>query len=101
LSRTVGWRSSLPLVAIVCAAIVVLVSLAVLPVRSWMAQRESTQQTQEDLARVEGEVAELRTKLDLLQTDGEVERMARENFDLVFPGEESYRILPAAETGSP
>jgi cell division protein FtsB len=90
-------RHSGALVAVVLASIVVLIALAILPVRSWTTQKQATQQTLEELARVQGEVAELQAKLDLLQTDDEVERMARENFDLVFPGEESYRILPAPE----
>jgi cell division protein FtsB len=52
-----------------------------------------------DLARVESEVAELRADLELLQTDAEIERLAREDFDLVYPGEESYRIVPGDDGG--
>lgn len=55
-------------------------------------------QTQENLDRVNARVAELENQLRLLETDDEIERTARENFDLVYPGEESYRILPAPQT---
>ena len=32
--------------------------------------------------------------MDTLKTDEEVERLAREQYNLVRPGEESYAILP-------
>lgn len=79
----------------VSAAIVV--GVAVLPAQTWLAQREQLSETEAELQRTAGEVDRLQTQLDQLQTDEEIERLARENFDLVKPGEESYRILPHAE----
>ncbi|MEZ5342143.1 MAG: septum formation initiator family protein [Acidimicrobiales bacterium] len=75
--------------------VVIIGGLAVLPARTWMSQRTATAQAESQLHQVNGRIAELEAQLTLLQTDAEVERMARENFDLVKPGEESYRILPA------
>ena len=34
-------------------------------------------------------------------TDAEIEQQARQNYDLVMPGEEVYRVLPAPETPVP
>ncbi len=77
-----------------CLAAAVLVGLAIVPVRTWLAQQRKMDEARVELARIEAEVADLETQLDRLQTDDEVERRARQDFDLVFPGEESYRILP-------
>ena len=76
---------------------VVLGALALLPARTWMAQRSERAQVEAELVRVDGEVEQLEAMLELLETDAEVERRARESFDLVYPGEESYRILEKAE----
>lgn len=83
--------------ALAVTSIVVLAGLALLPVRTWLSQRETRAELSDDISRAQGQVAELDAQLTLLETDAEIERLARENFDLVFPGEESYRILPAPE----
>ena len=74
---------------------VVLAGLAVLPARTWLTQRQSMADARTELEQVEADVADLSRQLEELQTDDEIERMAREHFDLVYPGEESYRIVPA------
>ncbi len=79
-------------------AVLIVAGLALLPVRAWLGQRTSITEVDSELSRTEAEIAELKARLVLIQTDAEVERQARENFDLVFPGEESYRILPAPTT---
>ncbi len=73
----------------------IVIGIGLLPARTWMAQRESIADTQSQLDELDTEVAKLEVQLQLLETDAEVERVARENFDYVYPGEESYRILPA------
>ena len=91
-------RVSAPVVLVVVASAVLLVGLAALPASTWLDQKRLTGETRDQLDSVEAEVSELQLKLELLETDEEVERMGRENFDLVYPGEESYRILPAPDT---
>ena len=90
------WHN-LPLLAVMCLSAAVIGGITILPLRTWLEQRELLAQTEGELLEVEGEVAELDAQLRLLQTDEEIERLGRENFDLVYPGEESYRILPAPE----
>lgn len=77
-------------------SIVIVGGLGLLPAKTWLAQRASIAEAEADLVRLEAESAESDNQLSLLQTDAEVERIARQNFDLVYPGEESYRILPPA-----
>ncbi len=94
------WRRlwhNLPAIVVMALAATIIVAVAVLPLRTWLDQRELRAETEAELQTVEREVAELDAQLELLQTDAEIERQARENFGLVFPGEESYRILPPAD----
>ena len=86
-----------PLLLVVGLAVAVLAGLAVLPARTWITQRENMVEVQAELEQIEAEVAGLEAELELLQTDEEIERLAREHFDLVYPGDESYRILPAED----
>lgn len=83
-----------PVAVVLALAVVVLAGLAVLPARTWWTQRQSLNQSRAELAQVEEEVADLRARHELLQTDAEVERLARQDYDLVYPGEESYRLVP-------
>lgn len=84
-----------PVAVVLALAVVVLAGLAVLPARTWWTQRQSLNQSRAELAQVQQEVADLKARRDLLQTDAEVERIARQDYDLVYPGEESYRLVPA------
>lgn len=81
-----------------CLAAAVLVGLAIVPVRTWLTQQKKMDEARVEVARIEAEVAELEHQLSRLETDAEIERRARQDFDLVFPGEESYRILPEAQS---
>ncbi len=83
-----------PIAALGITGAVIIGGLALLPARTWTTQREATEQTESDITFTRQEIAELEARLRVLETDSEVERVAREDFDLVFPGEESYRILP-------
>jgi cell division protein FtsB len=82
-----------PLLAVVVLAIVVLAGLAVLPAKTWFSQRAKMQAAEAELGRIEAETGELERQYQLLGTDEEVELRARRDFDLVYPGEESYRIV--------
>jgi len=84
-----------PVAVVLALAVVVLAGLAVLPARTWWTQRQSLNQSRAELAQVEQEVADLKARQELLLTDAEVERIARQDYDLVYPGEESYRLVPA------
>jgi cell division protein FtsB len=83
------------MVVITCLSLAVLVGLAVVPVRTWLSQKEKTRQAEAEISRIDQDIASLERQLDELQTDAEIERRARQDFDLVYPGEESYRILPS------
>lgn len=89
-------RQALPVLLALVGSATLVIGLAILPARTWLSQRSSRIEAEARLERLETEVDQLDARLQLLSTDSEVERLARKNFDLVYPGEESYRILPAA-----
>ncbi len=88
-------RTSGPTLLGVVAIVGIVVGLGALPARTWVAQRDAIDRTTAELGEVQADVEALQAELDLLLTDAEIERQARQNFDLVYPGEESFRILPA------
>lgn len=83
-----------PMIIVTVLSLAVLVGLAAVPVRTWLSQRDQTQETEARIAEVEQDISSLEHQLQQLETDAEIERRARQDFDLVYPGEESYRILP-------
>ncbi|MGH1494158.1 MAG: FtsB family cell division protein [Acidimicrobiales bacterium] len=83
----------MPIIFVMCLAVSVLAGLAVLPAQTWFSQKEKMQEAEDKVAQIEAESAELERELLQLGTDAEIEQRARRDFDLVYPGEESYRIV--------
>ena len=67
----------------------------VFPTRTYLAQRAETQRTQHQLDVLREQNDALSARVTALDTDAEIERIAREQFDLVRPGEQAFAILPA------
>lgn len=70
----------------------------VVPVQNWVAQKDEIIRLEAELAEVQASNAALEAEIRLLQTDAEIERIARRDFGLVYPGEEAYAILPPPVT---
>jgi cell division protein FtsB len=77
------------------ATIVVIMFYAVFPTRTWLDQRATADTRATELAEIDATNAELLVSIERLQTDAEIERIARSEYSLVYPGEEAYAILPA------
>ncbi len=84
---------SLLAVALSLAAVVVLF-VAVYPTQALLDQQEETKETAADLQAVENENLQLEERVAELQTDAAIEQLARDEYGLVYPGEEAYAILP-------
>ncbi len=82
--------------AALTVVVLVVVGYAVLPTRSWLAQRGEIDQLESDIAAMEESNAALQARAESLKTLVEVERIARADLGLVRPGEEVYAVLPAA-----
>ena len=75
--------------------------VAVFPTRTWLAQRQDLEATERRLAVLTAQNHELAGRVARLNTDAEIERLAREQYNLVRPGEEAYAILPAPPAPRP
>ena len=75
--------------------------LFVLPSRTYLAQRHSLAAAQTRLKVFSDQNAKLAAAADRLQTDAEIERLAREQYGLVKPGEKAYVIAPSPRPATP
>ena len=85
------------LVAVWTSAVVAaagLLLLLVLPTRAWLAQRSDIASAQQKLAVIEKENTKLEARLKALQTPEEIERVAREQYNLAGRGEQVFSVLP-------
>lgn len=82
-------------IGVVFAALALLgvLALAVIPATAWLDQREERAALRADEAALMAENAGLRAHVDMLGSDAEIERLARQ-YNLIKPGEEAYFILP-------
>lgn len=92
--RRVGRLLTVGLVTVVS---VLVLAFGVFPTRTLLSQREALARTEERLEVLRDQNRRLEDRVELLQTDEEIERLAREQYNLVRPGEEVYAILPAPE----
>jgi cell division protein FtsB len=78
--------------------LVVLVGLLfafVYPTRTFLDQRAATGKAQAQLELLQSENARMARETKKLRTDSEIEKLAREKYGLVKPGERAFVILPA------
>jgi cell division protein FtsB len=76
--------------------VVAFLAVAVFPTRLWMAQRDDMSDAQHRVAVLDQTNAALKKRIKELDTDSAVERIAREQHNLVKPGEDAYAVLPPA-----
>jgi cell division protein FtsB len=82
------------LAAAVSIVVVAILFVGVFPTKGVLAQRAAIVAAEEQLRTVEAHNDELQARVDALHTSAEIERIAREQYNLVFPGEEAYALLP-------
>lgn len=68
--------------------------LGVFPTRTWLAQRATATVDETRLADLEAQNQAKRDRVAALQTDPEIERIAREEYGYAKVGEEVYHVLP-------
>jgi len=69
--------------------------IGIFPTRAMIDQRAELRRAEASLEFVQARNAELEARVEALGTDAEIERLAREQYNLGRPGEEVYAILPA------
>jgi cell division protein FtsB len=94
---TRGARARLALVAL---ALVAILFVFVFPTRSYLAQRRQVSNAQHDVAVLREQNDKLEALAAEYQTPAAIERLAREQFHRVYPGEQVYQVVPGETTTS-
>jgi cell division protein FtsB len=76
------------------AGFAALLAIGVFPTRTWLDQRASTAEAESSLHILREQNEALEDRIARLEDDSEIERLAREQYNLVLPGEEAYVVLP-------
>ena len=71
------------------------VGIGLFPTQTFLDQRAATSEAQERLAVIDAQNYSFEERIQRLGSDEEIERLAREQDNLAFPGEEAYAVLPA------
>ena len=79
---------------LVAMVLVGVLFVAVFPTRTWLGQRHESAAATHQLQVLDSENAKLAARVKALKSDDEIERLAREQYNLVKPGEEAYALLP-------
>ena len=98
-TRKAHWLRPVGRLAAKCGLGLVILAVfvfGVFPTGRFVDQREQLDKAELELAGLLEENADLQARVDRLESDAEIERVARDEFDLVYPGEEVYAVLPPA-----
>ena len=88
-------------VAMAAAALAGVSALAIFPARTYRAQLRHRADLETELRALTAQSRALEQRTRLLESDEEIERLARSEYGMVRPGEEAYTILPAAPELAP
>jgi cell division protein FtsB len=77
------------------AALLGLLVVGVFPTKTYLQQRHDTTEAEQRLQVLQDQNDAYDRRIEELQTPGAIERVAREQYNLVRPGEEAYAVLPA------
>ena len=80
-------------IAVASLALIAIMFLFVFPTRSYLAQERQVRAARHAVTVLKNQNAELTREERLLQTPSEIERMARVQFNMVFPGEQAYNVV--------
>ena len=81
-------------IALIALALAAFLFLFVFPTRSYLAQRRQVANAQHDVDLLREQNQKLAVEAQRLQSNAEVERRARQQFNMAYPGEQVYKVLP-------
>ena len=79
-------------------ALVAILFVFYFPTRSYLSQRRSVSTAQHDVDVLRAQNDKLQAQAIQLQSPADIERMARDQFHYVFPGEQVYDVVPGVST---
>lgn len=68
--------------------------LAVAPVRTYFNERHQMQQAEHRYNVLSNANKQMQARVNQLQSDAEVENLARQDYELVPPGQEAFAVMP-------
>jgi len=80
-------------VAVASLALVAMMFLFVFPTRSYLAQKRQIGKAAHAVKVLEAQNEVLARQANRLKTKSEIERLAREQFNMVLPGEQAYNVV--------
>ena len=80
--------------SIIAVSLFSLMLLGVIPVQELFEVRDTKDELLVELAKVEELNKSYRVSIDALNTDEEIERIARSEYNLIKPHEEAYYVVP-------
>ena len=83
------------------AAVAGVLALALFPARAYQDQLRQRSELETELRALRNQNRALEERARLLDSDEEIERLARREYGMVRPGEEAYTILPVAPELAP
>jgi cell division protein FtsB len=98
-SRRVRWEHPTR-IAVASLSFIAIMFLFVFPTRSYLAQQREVRAARRAVAVLQQQNKELSREERLLKTKSEIERLARVQFDMVFPGEQAYNVVPLQKAPS-
>jgi len=85
-------------VSVATIVVIGLLFVVVFPVQAWMRQRADLHASEHRLEVIRAERRHLQREARQLQDPREVERIARELYGMVRPGEQAYAVVPGPTT---
>ena len=87
-------------VSVATIVVIGLLFVVVFPVQAWMRQRDDLHASEHRLEVIKTQRLQLQREAERLADPREVERIARELYGMVRPGEQAYAVVPGPTTTS-
>ena len=94
--RLTGWERPTR-IAVASLALIAIMFLFVFPTRSYLGQQGQVRSARHAVEVLKAQNKELASQARLLQTPAEIERLARVQFNMVFPGEQAFNVVTPAK----
>jgi cell division protein FtsL len=82
-------------IALVVATVLAVGYVMFVPARNYVNQQAATDEAESQLASLDAEIADLEQRQEALEDPDHIEQVARERFNMGFPDEEVFAVLPA------
>ncbi len=99
-SRRPAWERPTR-IGVASLAFIAMMFLFVFPTRSYLAQQRQVRAARHSVEVLRAQNAELAREAKQLQTPGEIERLARSQFNMVLPGEQAYNVVSPKRAAGP